>query len=351
MNKTKIVSGITGAAVLLVAALFALNNGNVVISRSGTAAQHLVVDLQWVQYKSVTITGQYVDVYNANVVGSQSHGVDIKGQHILVDGFSVSDGVNENRLSSGGCGNAQWGSGVKVELGGDDITIQNGTVSRNCGEGVAITRGKNVVVQNVTATDNYSVNFYVDNSSRVTIQNSTSICGDPTYYRSGEPANSILLGEENYPNWGTQLGDLFILSNYATGCKGIRLYEQFANGGLKGATIAYNTIAQVWKNAVPISIASYPQNSGIYIVDNIFPPYVSPVSTPTPTRTATVIPSPTKTVTISPAPSLILATNTSTPTATPAPTKTPTATVSITSTPTMACGPVGQWDVCIRPKQ
>ena len=279
MNKK--LATITAAAIVAAALLFVVNNGNVTISQSGMAYAPLVIDLQNVQYKSVSISGNYVEVYNVNVKGSQSHGILIAGKYVKVSGFTVSDGVNENRTSSG-CGNAQWGSGIKVAVGGENIVIENGTVSRNCGEGVAITRGKNVLIDNVTAEDNFSVNFYIDNSSNVTVQNSRAVCASPTYYRSGEPANSFLLGEENYSGWGAQLGSVTIQNNYATGCKGIRLYEQFSNGGLKGATITGNTISQVWKNATPILIAVYPQNRDIMISGNVFPPYITTIpSTPT----------------------------------------------------------------------
>jgi len=271
---------ITISAVALAAALlFTVNGGNVSITQSGTPENHLVIDLQNVQYKSVTISGSYVDVSNVYVRGSQSHGILITGKYVTVDGFEVSEGVNENRTSTG-CGNAQWGSGVKVAVGGENIVIRNGRVSRNCGEGVAITRGRNVVIDNVIAEDNFSVNFYIDNSVEVKVQNSTALCASPIYYRSGKPANSFLLGEENYSGWGAQLSNITIQNNYATGCKGIRLYEQFSAGGLKSATITGNTLAQVWKNATPILIAMYPQNRDIVISNNVFPAYVSTTSTP-----------------------------------------------------------------------
>lgn len=286
---------ITISAVAIAAALlFTVNGGNVSITQSGTPDSHLVIDLQNIQYKSVSISGSYVDVSNINVKGSQSHGILITGKYVTVDGFTVDEGVNENRTSTG-CGNAQWGSGVKVAIGGENIIIKNGRISRNCGEGVAITRGKNVLVDNVIVEDNFSVNFYIDNSVNVTVQNSTALCSSPTYYRSGEPANSFLLGEENYSGWGAQLSNITIQNNYATGCKGIRLYEQFSSGGLKSATITGNTLAQVWKNATPILIATYPQNRDIVISGNVFPPYVyatftPSVVSPTVTRTPTRIP-------------------------------------------------------------
>ena len=89
---------ITISAVALAAALlFTVNGGNVSITQSGTPENHLVIDLQNVQYKSVTISGSYVDMSNVYVRGSQSHGILITGKYVTVDGFEVSEGVNENR--------------------------------------------------------------------------------------------------------------------------------------------------------------------------------------------------------------------------------------------------------------
>ena len=73
MNKK--LATITAAAIVAAALLFVVNNGNVTISQSGMASAPLVIDLQNVQYKSVSISGNYVEVYNVNVKGSQSHGI------------------------------------------------------------------------------------------------------------------------------------------------------------------------------------------------------------------------------------------------------------------------------------
>lgn len=249
------------------------------ITKSGTAAQPIKVTGPAV-IQSVVITGSYVEVSGLEVTGATQHGVTISGKHVKLSDFSVHDNVNENKSGSSCSGSGSWGSGLKVSYGGEDIQLSNGQVFHNCGEGLAVTRGVNVTITNVTSYDNFSANFYLDNSKQVTLQRSFAYCTSNTnYYRSGQPATGILIGEEYYSGWGGQLGNLTIVNNISYGCKGLSFYgvsSNISNGGLVGALIAHNTIWNVYGGGKAISISHQPANQGITIGNNIAAGAISP---------------------------------------------------------------------------
>lgn len=248
------------------------------ITKSGTAAQPIKVTGPAV-IQSVVITGSYVEVSGLEVTGATQHGVTISGKHVKFSDFSVHDNVNENKSGSSCSGSGSWGSGLKVAYGGEDIQLTNGQVFHNCGEGLAVTRGINVTITNVTSYDNFSANFYLDNSKQVTLQRSFAYCTSNTnYYRSGQPATGILIGEEYYSGWGGQLGSLTIINNISYGCKGLNFYgvsSNISNGGLVGALIAHNTIWNVYGGKA-ISISHQPANQSITIGNNIAAGTISP---------------------------------------------------------------------------
>ena len=253
------------------------------ITKSGTASQPIKVTGA-AKFTSVVLSGSYLEVYGLEVAGAVEHGVLILGKHIRFSDFLVHDNVTENRIgtacnSSTGGG---WASGVKVERGSEDVFISNGTTFHNCGEGLAATMAINVTVSNVTAYDNFGVNFYIDNSKHVRLQNNFAYCTPNTnYYRSGQPAAGISIGEEYYTGWGGQLGDLTIVNNIMYGCRGLNFYGVEAgvtNGGLVGALIAHNTIWNVYGGGRAISISVQPYNQGIVIANNIAGGAISPAN-------------------------------------------------------------------------
>jgi hypothetical protein len=249
------------------------------ITKSGTAAQPIKVNGPAI-VQSVTVSGSYVELANLEIAGATGHGIAISGKHIKFSNFSVHDNVNENKSGAACTGTGSWGSGVKVGVGGEDVQISNGKVFHNCGEGLAVTRGINVSVSNVVSYDNFSANFYLDNSRQVTLQKSFAYCtSDTNYYRSGQPASGVLIGEEYYSGWGGQLADLTIVNNIMYGCKGLYFYgveSSVPNGGLAGALIAHNTIWKVYAGGKAISISSQPANQGIIIGNNIAGGVISP---------------------------------------------------------------------------
>ncbi|MBI5297324.1 MAG: hypothetical protein HY869_17740 [Chloroflexi bacterium] len=256
-------------------------NAALQITKSGTAAQPIKVNGP-ASVKGVTVTGSYVELTNLEIAGATGHGIAISGKHIKFSNFSVHDNVNENKSGSACTGTGSWGSGLKVSVGGEDVQISNGQVFHNCGEGLAVTRGINVTISNVTAYDNFSANFYIDNSKQVTLQKSFSYCtSDSNYYRSGQPASGILIGEEYYSGWGGQLSNLTIVNNISYGCKGLNFYgveSGVPNGGLVGALIAHNTIWNVYAGGKAISISSQPANSDIVIGNNLVGGAIAPAN-------------------------------------------------------------------------
>ncbi|MBI5825840.1 MAG: cadherin domain-containing protein [Chloroflexi bacterium] len=253
------------------------------ITKSGTASQPIKVTGA-AKFTSVVLSGSYLEVYGLEVAGAVEHGVLILGKHIRFSDFLVHDNVTENRIGTA-CNSSTsggWASGVKVERGSEDVFISNGTTFHNCGEGLAATMAINVTVSNVTSYDNFGVNFYIDNSKHVRLQNNFAYCTPNTnYYRSGQPAAGISIGEEYYTGWGGQLGDLTIVNNILYGCRGLNFYGVEAgvtNGGLVGALIAHNTIWNVYGGGRAISISVQPYNQGIVIANNIAGGVISPAN-------------------------------------------------------------------------
>lgn len=220
---------------------------------------------------AVNISGSYINMSGFEVADTESHAVLISGKNIRYADFIVRDSVNENKSGSSCSGSGGWGSGLKVMVGAENIEIENGSIFRNCGEGLGITRGINVTIKKVVAYDNFSVNLYLDNSRDVTLTQSFSYCtNDSRYYRDGQPAAGILIGEESYSGWGAQLQNLKVTNNIVYGCRGVSFYgAEVSNGGLVGGLIANNTIWNINGGGRAINIAAEPNNSNIKIVNNI----------------------------------------------------------------------------------
>ena len=306
--------------------------GKIIVNGGGSETNPLIVAGGHV--RCLELSGVYIVASGIDVSGCSSHGIYIKGQHILVQDNEVHGNVLENK-SGAICGNAKWGSAIKVYVGAEDVMIRGNHVYENCGEGIGVTRGVQVVVDGNTVWDNFSVNIYVDNSPYTEVYNNVSTCSNPAYYRDGGAAKGIMLGMENYKGWGNQLHDIVIDGNYIVGCKGIRTYTNI-NGAapIPPITITNNKFQGVVQPYVSVANSVMSNNVA-------FTGTVPPATTSTPfIQTSTIVPSLktlTPTFTLSPAPSLIVATHTSTPTLTLIPTKTPTATFTPIST---TCFPI-----------
>jgi hypothetical protein len=275
----------TGTGKLAAGSTLLLSPGNYAttlrITKSGTATQPIKVTGSAI-FNAVILSGSHLEVSGLEVRGASSHGVLLLGKYIKFSSFSVHDNVTENKSGTACTGTGSWGSGLKVERGAENISINNGTIYNNCGEGFAATMGVNVTVSNVTSYDNFSANFYIDNSKQVTIQNSFAYCTTNTnYYRSGQPATGFLIGEEYYSGWGGQLANLTIINNISYGCRGLNFYgveSGVTNPGLAGALIAHNTLWNIYNGGRAISISTQPYNQGIVIGNNIVGGTISPAN-------------------------------------------------------------------------
>lgn len=272
------------------------NYSTLTLSQVGTELDPVIVNGNGATIQCLKIAGQYIEVNNVTVTGRSSHGVLITGKHVTFQDSRVFGNVTENGTAK--CsGSGSWGSGVKVQIGGEDVTIRNNTVYNNCGEGIAATRGIGVVIENNTVYDNFSVNVYIDNSpnsnaSGNIIYNTT----DARYYRNNAPAVCVLLGTENYTGWGNQLTNVTVEGNTVKDCpKGIRFYGE-VGGIISGANVVIrdNTFINVPAPQVNVPGAIVGTPTGVTRT----PTRITPTNTPLPrTATNTAIPSVTKTPT------------------------------------------------------
>ena len=247
------------------------------VSASGTADYPITVWGNGATAKCVDLSGAYIVLQNVTVVGCNSHGILIRGNHITVANNTVSNVVTQN--GTGKCigGSVQWGSAIKVYNGASHILITKNNVSRSCGEGIDSARGIDVTITYNTVTDVFSVGIYPDNSNGVTVLGNTVICSDPNYYRNGKPANGVLIGAENYSGWGFQLANVLVENNTFYGCSGIRYYAT-VSGTPVGVRVVNNYFSGV--PAPFVSLPSWAEVSGNVAL-------VGPTLTPGPTRTPT----------------------------------------------------------------
>lgn len=337
----QITVGLLGAGVLAYALLAPSVDypDNLVISNSGTVFAPLIYDGEGQTVNCITVTGSYVVVRNFIVSECAGHGIYADGKHIIIENNTVFR-AESDRLTTDkqGCAQTgQWGSGIKIRVGGENIIIRGNTVIENCGEGIAVTRGKNVIVENNIVRDNFSVNIYIDNSVNVEVRNNQSLCTG-IFLRSGKRAGGIVTGEEYYAGWGAQRNNTFVVGNYVTGChngfsSSLTEPEIRAEGGERNLTLLNNTFENTTGNISiylqstkneNVVLCGNVRDKSLYIVSSsgviqsCAPLTLTPVITNTPTLT------PVATFTITP-------TNTLTRTRTPTIT-TPTATRTITPT-------------------
>lgn len=342
MNR-KFIAGIIGTLVIAAAAIIIGtgqnatitvdtilrgNFGTVRVTGSGTPDDYIEVIGDGATIRCLQLSGAYIRVTNVTVTGCQSHGVLMTGKHIIFENSTVYDTVRENVDRSGG-----WGSGVKVQIGGENITIRGNWVYENHGEGIAATRGRNVLIENNLVHDNFSVNLYLDNSPfTVARGNRVTNTGKTSFYRNGNPAQCILLGTENYAGWGNQFHDVLVEGNYVYDChRGIRFYGENgmtipAGSNVRVVNNYFSNVTQPWIS-LPSSVLVSGNVAGTHPPDGVTP------TPPTVTRTPTGIP-----------PSITpTATRTQTPTGTPI---TPTSTF----VPSPTFTPVGTPTICPDPE-
>ncbi len=189
----------------------------------------------------VDMLGTDITVRNFTIHNCQRAGLRVKNKNAIVE----SSAFYYNSLSNqGGVLGSGWAATLRVFLGGENVTIRNNTVYYNWGEGIAVGQGKNVNVLNNTVHDNFSQNIYINNSMDVDVESNFVYSTNPTFYRSGQPANGIALAEENFDaSWGAQLARIRVVNNIVAYCRrGIGYTYAEVAGGLDSSTIAFNTI-------------------------------------------------------------------------------------------------------------
>lgn len=199
----------------------------ITVTKSGSENAPIVIRGNNAILNGLTIDADYIHVYNVEITEADSHGILVKSRHVLIQDSIVRNSVTENGENNQ-CGTEEeisWGSGLKIQVGAEDVILRGNKVFHNCGEGIAITRGARIVLENNYVGSNYSVGIYIDNSYEVVVKNNIVACDD-TYLRNNNRMSGIVVAGELYNdgNWGMQLHDIQILNNIVNGC-----YDNFAS--------------------------------------------------------------------------------------------------------------------------
>lgn len=213
----------------------------------------------------VDITGSDVVLCNIDAHDCVSHGIQLGGPRVWAEGNIIHDTVLENEGAPAGQG---WGSGLKVKVGGDDITLYRNRSYHNWGEGIAVTRGTKVVLRENLSYDNFSVNFYIDNSYDVLVEKNMATCvANSGYERNGKRAAAFMIGEEYYDGWGAQLHAVTIRNNIGVFCnRGFLFAGSDVGGGLVDVSIVHNTFWGSEDTAVSIAAGV---TSGTVVLNNL----------------------------------------------------------------------------------
>src|SRR6266498_2483576 len=273
-------------------------NEQLKISKSGTSSAWIavkplggtvVIDMKNAATFGVSLSASYVTISGLEVKNSGDICVNLVGSNLTVDGMIVhecsSHGIQTNnssqikilnsRVYRAALSNASrstssgWPSGIKVRVS-DNVLIQGNTVYNNYGEGMG-TRGTNVTIRANTVYDNFSVNIYTNSENALIERNFVYCTPNSGYERDRLPAAGISLGEEYFDGWGARLKNAQVINNIVAFCKhGVRYSgadDRLTGGGLKNATIAYNTLYGSTNSALSIVYES--AQSGSLIANNI----------------------------------------------------------------------------------
>jgi parallel beta helix pectate lyase-like protein/pectate lyase-like protein len=268
------------------------------ISKSGAGSDWItikpvsgtvVIDMKNAATFGLNLAASYVTVSGLEIKNSGDICVNLAGSNLTVDGLVVhecaSHGINTNNSSQVKILNSRvyhavlsnasrsissgWGSGIKVRVS-DNVLIQGNIVYNNYGEGLG-TRGTNVTIRANTVYDNFSVNIYTNSENALIQRNFVYCTPNSGYERDGLPAIGIGMAEEYFDGWGARLKNAQVINNIVAFCKhGVRYSgadDRLTGGGLKNATIAYNTLYGSTNSALSIVYES--AQAGSLIADNI----------------------------------------------------------------------------------
>jgi Right handed beta helix region/Protein of unknown function (DUF1565) len=268
------------------------------ISKSGTSSAWItvkplggtvVIDMRNAATIALSLAASYVTVSSLEIKNSADICVNLVGSNLTLDGLVVHDcashGINANNSSQVKILNSRvyrtvlsnasrsissgWGSGIKVRVS-DNVLIQGNIVYNNYGEGMG-TRGTNVTIRANTVYDNFSVNIYTNSENALIERNFVYCTPNSGYERDGLPAIGIGMAEEYFDGWGARLKNARVINNIVAFCKHSVRYsgadDRLTGGGLKNATIAYNTLYGSTNSALSIVYES--AQAGSLIADNI----------------------------------------------------------------------------------
>jgi len=222
------------------------------ISKSGTEEAPISIIGHDAVLPGLEVSGDHIRVSGVEVAGAVSHGILVRGKYVIVENSIVRHSVTENGEVA--CdGTVQWGSGLKVMVGGENIILRGNTVYENCGEGIAVTRGVNVLVEDNIVRDNFSVNIYIDNSPFTVVLGNTVTCTG-IYLRNDRRPTGIAIAEEFYEGWGAQRRNTSILNNIVDGCyDGIASWEPEVEDGMEiNLLIKGNTVINGTRRSISI---------------------------------------------------------------------------------------------------
>ncbi|HYI08020.1 MAG TPA: right-handed parallel beta-helix repeat-containing protein [Thermoanaerobaculia bacterium] len=226
-----------------------------------TVYQAQYVDLKGFEVRNSTRLGicvydsKNIGIYDNNIHHSVRNGIYIGAgsmgisSDMVVDGNVLHENVTENQyfaFSGGG-----WAQSLGVYKT-DRARITNNRSYQNWGEGIGTGLGNDVLIENNTVSDNFSVGIYLDNARTTTVnRNLVYTTGDTRFYREGHPASGIAVANEAYSVSLPSRGNVFT-NNIVVNSKYGFYYGAYQNGGGMVDTKVVNntfhkaTAAMIW---------------------------------------------------------------------------------------------------------
>jgi hypothetical protein len=273
-------------------------NQQLKISKSGTSSAGItiqplggavVIDMQNTTTIGLDVRGSYVTVTGLEVMNSRNRCVNIAAGNVTLNGLVVHDCTNQGiqatnsantqilnsrvyrTVLSNAARSTSSGWGAALRIASDSALVQNNIIYNNYGEGIVL-RGANITVRANTLYDNYAYNIYANNSENALIERNFVYCTTNSGYEfQGAPAAGIGMGEEYVEGWGARLKNTRVINNIVAFCKHSFRYkganDRLSDGGLKNATIAYNTL--YGSTDAVFNIAYESGQTGTIIANNI----------------------------------------------------------------------------------
>ncbi|MBV8519651.1 MAG: right-handed parallel beta-helix repeat-containing protein [Acidobacteria bacterium] len=169
---------------------------------------------------------------------------------------------NSARSSSGG-----WPQAIGIDKA-DNVTVMNNRVFRNYGEGIIVGYTDGVVVTGNEVFDNYSAGIYITYARTAKVDgNYVYSSGDADYYRSGNPADGIIMANEGSGSTHALSGN-DVINNVVVRAHWGLGYWKSQPYGMTSCRFANNTVYNATTHALHIDNDT--ASSGNLIENNIF---------------------------------------------------------------------------------